>query len=499
MKSSSLVALAGLLSLALTISQALAAEATPDNWANWRGPNFNGTSLSAKPPTSWSEEENIKWKVPIAGSGSSSPIIWGEKLFLLTAVPQEKPDDADTAKEEKTDEAPSERPRERQPQGDSAEPPRRGPGGFGRGPGGPAGPGGRGGRPGGFGRGGFGRGGEAPTTPVEFTVLCLDKTTGKEIWSKVATQQIPHEAGHGTNTFASSSVVTDGKIVIAFFGSRGIFCYDIDGGLLWERDLGKQQTRNAFGEGSTPALYGDTVIVPWDHEGDSFVLALDAKSGKDLWKVDRDEATSWATPVVTEYNGNAQVIMNGTTRVRSYDLKSGDLLWECGGQATNPIPTPIIYEDMAICMTGYRGYAVYAIKLNAKGDVTKSDDAIAWSRTDVGPYIASATLYDDKLYVTKSRDGILYCLDAKTGETIYGPERLPEASTLYSSLVAADGKVYVSDRDGTTVVLDAGPEFKVLATNQIEEGIDASLAFSGSQIFLRGSDHLYCIEQKDAR
>lgn len=190
--------------------------------------------------------------------------------------------------------------------------------------------------------------------------------------------------------------------------------------------------------------------------------------------------------------------MNGTTRVRSYDLKSGQLLWECGGQATNPIPTPIIYNDMAICMTGYRGYAVYAIKLSAKGDVTKSDDAIAWSRTDVGPYIASATLYNDKLYVTKDRNAIIYCLDAKTGDTIYGPQRLPEASTLYSSLVAADGKVYISDRDGTTVVLDAGSEFKVLATNQIDEGIDASLALSGSQIFLRGTNHLYCIEQKSA-
>ncbi|PQO41156.1 PQQ-binding-like beta-propeller repeat protein [Blastopirellula marina] len=491
MKSSlMMIALGGL--LALGSQQTFAADASPENWANWRGPNVNGTSLNAKPPTMWSEEENIRWKVPIDGGGSSSPIIWGEKLFLLTAVPVAKPEEAkgeNAASEEKSAETPPERPRERPMRDPASGPPRRGPEGSGRGPGGPGGPGGRGGR------GGFG-GGEAPTTPVDFTVVCLNKKTGEKIWSKVATQQVPHEAGHGTNTFASSSVVTDGKILIAFFGSRGIFCYDLDGNLLWKRDLGKQQTRNAFGEGSTPALYQDTVIVPWDHEGDSYVLALDAKTGDDLWKADRDEATSWATPVVAEYNGSAQVIMNGTTRVRSYDLKSGQLLWECGGQATNPIPTPIIYNDMAICMTGYRGYAVYAIKLSAKGDVTKSDDAIAWSRTDVGPYIASATLYNDKLYVTKDRNAIIYCLDAKSGDTIYGPQRLPEASTLYSSLVAADGKVYVSDRDGTTIVLDAGSEFKVLATNQIDEGIDASLALSGSQIFLRGTDHLYCIEQK---
>lgn len=473
MKSSSLILAAGLLFVAIGFQAALAAEISSENWANWRGPNVNGTSTSAQPPVTWSEEENVKWKVPIPGSGSSSPIIWGDKLFLLTAVPVEQ-EAEETAEEEKPEES---------PQAESGDRPRRGPGAP----------------RGGFrGRGGFGRQ-EAPTTPVKFTVICLDKSTGETIWSKVAVEQVPHEAGHGTNTFASSSAVTDGNRLIAFFGSRGIFCYDLAGKLLWKKDIGKQQTRAAFGEGATPALYQDTVIVPWDHEGESFVLALDAKTGDELWKVDRDEVTTWATPVIAEYNGTAQVIMNGSARVRSYDVKSGDLIWECGGQATNPIPTPIIYDGMAICMTGYRGYAIYAIKLSAQGDVTKSDDAIAWSRTDVGPYIASATLYGDKLYVTKSRDGILYAVDAKTGETIYGPERLPEVSTLYSSLVAADGKIYISDRDGTTSVLDAGPEMKVLATNQIDEGIDASMALSGSQIFLRGSDHLYCLEAKDTK
>ncbi len=472
--------LAGLLSGLTITSSAVAAEASDADWANWRGPNFNGTSASATPPVKWGDDENVKWKVPISGKGSSSPIIWGEKLFVLTAVPveteaaQEEADAEDTEAEE----APQRRE-------ESADRPRRGPGGF---PGGP----GRG-RGGPRGRGGFGRG-AAPTTPMDFTVLCLDKATGKQIWSAVAVQEVPHESGHNTNTFASSSAVTNGEILVAFFGSRGIFCYSMDGQLLWKRDLGKQQTRNAFGEGSTPALYKNTVIIPWDHEGESFVLALSATTGEELWKVDRDEATSWATPVVTQHNGTTQVILNGSTRVRSYDVATGDLIWECGGQATNPIATPIIYNGNAICMTGYRGYAVYSISLDAKGDVTDNDKLIAWSRSDVGPYIASATLMNDRLYVTKSRDGVLYCLDAKTGETIYGPERLPEMSTLYSSLVGADGKVYVSDRDGTTVVLEDGPEFKVLAVNQLPEGIDASIALSGNQLFLRSEGHLYCIE-----
>lgn len=467
-------------------TEVTAAEATSGDWANWRGPAFNGSSASAKPPVKWSEDENIRWKVAIEGKGSSSPIIWGDKLFLLTAVPVEgeKP-----AEEEKEPEAtPSEAP---QPREESADRPRRGPGGF---PGGPGGPGGRGPR----GRGGFG-GGAAPTTPMDFTVVCLNKSTGEKIWSTVAVQATPHEAGHNTNTFASASAVTNGEILVAFFGSRGIYCYDMNGQLIWKRDLGKQQTRNAFGEGSTPALYKNMVIIPWDHEGDSFVVALDATTGEELWKVDRDEATSWATPIVAEHNGTAQVILNGSTRVRSYDVATGKLIWECGGQATNPIATPIIYDGKAICMTGYRGYAVYAISLDAKGDVTDNDDYIAWSRSDVGPYIASATLMNDRLYVTKARDGVLYGLDAKTGETLFGPERLPETSTLYSSLVGADGKVYISDRDGTTVVLEDGPEFKVLAVNQLPEGIDASLALSGNQLFLRSEGHLYCIQAADAK
>lgn len=474
------VGLSGLTAIAVTPAQA-----SDGDWANWRGPNFNGTSASAKPPVKWSEEENVRWKIPVAGKGSSSPIIWGDKLFLLTAVPVETEATDAEAKPAEAEETNAPETRE-----ESADRPQRGPGQF------PGGPGGRGRGP--RGRGGFGRG-EAPTTPMDFTVVCLNKTTGEKIWSTVAVQATPHESGHNTNTFASSSAVTNGEILVAFFGSRGIYCYSMDGNLIWKRDLGKQQTRNAFGEGSTPALYKNTVIIPWDHEGDSFVLALDTATGDELWKVDRDEATSWATPVVAEHNGTAQVILNGSTRVRSYDVTSGKLIWECGGQATNPIATPIIYDGKAICMTGYRGYAVYSISLDAKGDVTDNEEFIAWSRSDVGPYIASATLLNDRLYVTKSRDGVLYCLNAKTGETIFGPERLPEASTLYSSLVGADGKVYVSDRDGTTVVLEDGPEFKVLAVNQLPEGIDASIALSGNQLFLRSEGHLYCIQQDDAK
>jgi len=463
-----------LFTIVLSSAAASAAESTGGDWANWRGPNYDGTSQNATPPVKWSEEENILWKVPVEGQGSSSPILWGDKLFVLTAIPV--PTEADGTDQAEVD---IEEATPRQQRDASDDRPRRGPDGRGR-----------------FrGRGGFGRD-VAPTTPMQFSVVCLDKLTGEKIWSKVAVEATPHESGHSTNTFASSSAVTNGEILVVFFGSRGIFCYSMDGELLWKRDLGKQQTRNAFGEGSTPALYENTIVIPWDHEGDSFVVALNATTGEELWKVDRDEATSWATPVVTQYQGTTQVILNGSTRVRSYDVATGELIWECGGQATNPIATPIIYDGKAICMTGYRGYAVYAIRLDAKGDVTDSDEFVAWSRSDVGPYIASATLMNDRLYVTKSRDGVLYCLDAKTGETIYGPERLPETSTLYSSLVGADGKVYISDRDGTTVVLEEGPEFKVLAVNQLGEGIDASLALSGDKLYLRGEGHLYCIQDK---
>jgi outer membrane protein assembly factor BamB len=419
------------------------------NWHQWRGPDGSGVARHGSPPIEWSEQKNIKWKVPIPGKGSGSPIVWKDRIFLLSAI--ETPRKAAAVAEIPS---PESRPRGR--------------------------------------RGGFGNN-TAPTSFYQFAVICLDRETGRQLWRQVAVEAVPHEPGHATNTYASSSPVTNGEFVFASFGSRGLFCYDLNGELQWQRDLGEMQTRNAFGEGASPALYGDSLIVNWDHEGPSFIAALDARTGHIRWQVDRDEPTTWATPLIVEHGGRVQVVVHGTNRARAYDLATGEVIWECGGQATNPIASPIVMDGIAYCTTGHRGYATIAIPLSAAGDITDSQKVV-WSRDDAGSYVASPTLYDGWLYFTKSRDAILLAVDAKTGETVIDESRLSGLSTLYASLVAADGRIYVVDRNGTAVVLRHAPQLEILATNQLDEGIDASPAIVGDQMFLRGEHHLYCIE-----
>jgi outer membrane protein assembly factor BamB len=328
-------------------------------------------------------------------------------------------------------------------------------------------------------------------------VIAYDRHSGDEIWKSVATEQVPHEPGHGTNTFASSSPVTDGKHLYINFGSRGVFCYDMDGNQKWQRDLGKMQTRAQFGEASSPALHENKLIIPWDHEGQSSLIALDTENGETVWKVDRDEATTWATPLVTPWRDGWQVITNGTT-VRSYDLHSGELLWQAGGQVDNPIPTPVRHEDTVIAMTGYRGNAIHAIKLDAMGDVTGTD-AVLWSRSDAAPYVASPVLYDGRLYFTKSRDGILSSVDATTGEAVISQQRLRDISSIYASPVAAHDRIYITGREGTTVVVRHSPNFEILATNRLDDVLDASPALVGDLMYLRGEKYLYCIGEKSAQ
>jgi hypothetical protein len=457
---------------------AISAEEIDANWHRWRGPNADGTSSTANPPVEWGPSKNVKWKVAVPGKGSATPIIWGNQIFVLSAI------ETDRKKEGSGTAASESQPGQGRASGRADQaPPRGGPGGQ---------------RGGGFGGGAGGRGGgwpgPPPTTYYQFVVISYDRQTGAEQWRKIATEQVPHESGHGTNTFASGSPVTDGNRLFISFGSRGIYAYDLKGNKLWERDLGRMETRAQFGEGSSPALHGDTLVVPWDHEGQSFVVALDAASGEAKWKADRDEPTTWATPLITEYKGRMQVITNGTT-VRSYDLETGDMLWECGGQVSNPIPTPVRLGDVVYCMTGYRGNAVFALPLSAQGDITNTDK-IVWSRNDAAPYVPSPILYQGQLYFTKSRDGIMTSLDAKTGEVIIPQTRLPGVRSVYASPVAAQGRIYFPSREGTTVVVKHGSSLEVLATNELGETIDASPAMVGNDLFIRTDAHLYCFTEQ---
>ena len=454
----------------------VAAASAEQNWPQWRGPLQNGTAPQGDPPLEWSEAKNVKWKVSIPGEGAATPIIWDRLVFVQTAVPTGKkmepktPDAGDTA-----------------PNSAAANPP----------PGGPAGPGGPPGRggPGGGGRGRMG-GGPKPTEYYQFTILCLDRQSGNVLWKQVAREEVPHEGyREGDGSFASSSPLTDGQHVFAYFGSRGLYCYSMEGKLQWSQDLGRMRVSNGFGEGSSPALYQDTLIVNWDNEGDSFIIALDKNSGKTLWKNPREERTSWSTPLVVVHDGKPQVITDASGKIRSYDLAGGKLLWECAGLTRNVIPSPVARDGTVYSMSGFMGNALLAIQLGRTGDLTGTD-AIAWTYKKSTPYVPSPLLCGDRLYFFAGNNAILSCFDATSGKALIDAERIEGLQGVYASPVAANGRVYLVGRNGATVVIKQSDQLEKLASNQLDEKFDASPAIAGRDLFLRGHSSLYCIAEK---
>lgn len=424
--------------------QASTATAADPGWPSWRGPLGNGMAPGANPPVEWSETRNVAWKIPVPGRGSSTPILWGDQVFLLTAIPE----------------------------GGVSAAPAEGPEGPGRG--------GRGGR------------GEAPSQPQRFTVLAVGRDDGKVRWQQTARVQVPHEGHHKDHGFASASPVTDGRVLIASFGSFGLYAYDLKGKLLWEKDLGDMRTRNSFGEGSSPALHGTTVVVLWDHEGEDFIVALDIRDGRELWRQRRDEPTGWSTPLIVDHGGKAQVVVNGTNKVRAYDLATGSLLWECSGQTANAIPTPVADDGRVIVMSGFRGSALQVIRLGGSGDLTGTD-SIVWSHNKGTPYVPSPLLYGNRLYFLSGNNAMLSIFDARTGKPEVEMERLNGITGVYASPVGAAGRVYLAGRDGGVVVLKEGPRVEVLGTNHLEDGFDASPAVVGNRLYLRGRTSLYCL------
>jgi outer membrane protein assembly factor BamB len=434
------------LSLCVLLAPAVArGEAPPqrdDHWPAWRGPLGDGSVPHGDPPVKWDEKTNVKWKVAVPGRGSSTPVVWGDRIFLLSAV--------DTGRKAAPADLPKADPRlEKKTQ--------------------------------------------APQTYHQFLVLCYDRRSGKELWRHTAAEAVPHEGHHPSHTYAAYSPVTDGRRLFVHFGSWGVHCYDLGGKRLWTRDLGRLQTRLGWGEGGSPALWGDTLVVGRDQEEGSYIIALDAATGSTRWKVDRDEKTQWGTPLVTEYQGRVQVIVNATNRVRSYDLVDGKLIWECGGQTNNAIPSPVRFEDLAICVSGYRGSAALAIPLGSKDDLTDGGK-VAWRYGRGTPYVPSPLLYQGRLYFTQMNDPLLTVLDARSGKPLTDRQRLKALNSLYASPVGAAGRVYFVGRNGTAVVLKAGDKPEVLAVNKLDDPIDASPAVAGKQLFLRGEQHLYCLE-----
>jgi outer membrane protein assembly factor BamB len=427
---SALIAIAG------AVPERVAIDASEQFWPQWRGPYATGVSKTASPPLEWSETKNIKWKVEVPGRGSSSPVAWGDRLFLLSAIPAGAP-------------------------GDSSHQP---------------------------------LGGVRPRSMHRFIVMALDRKTGKVIWERTAREAEPHEGTHQDNgTWASSSAITDGERVYANFESQGLYAYDMDGKLVWQKDLGDKKMRNEFGEGSTPVLYRNRLVMVWDHQGPSFIVALDTKTGDEVWRVERKEIDTWATPLVVEHDGRAQVVTSGMNRLRSYDLETGKIVWESEGVTMNAIPSPVAADGMVFVTSGFRGNNLKAIRLaDARGDITGTP-AIAWTLTQDTPYVPSPLLYDGILYILKTNSGILSAFDAKTGKPHYQLQRLESVPNVFASPVGARGRVYIPGRDGTTIVIKQGPAYEVLAKNTLDDGFDASPALVENAIYLRGYKFLYAI------
>jgi outer membrane protein assembly factor BamB len=323
-------------------------------------------------------------------------------------------------------------------------------------------------------------------------LLCMDRQTGKTLWERVATEQTPHEGHHQDHGYASHSPVTDGEVVLAYFGSRGLYCYSLSGELRWKKDLGRMQTRNGFGEGSSPALAGRTVVINWDHEGADFIVALDRDSGRELWRQPREEPTTWGTPLVVRHGDGHQVVTNGTQRVRSYDLATGKLLWEHAGLTPNSIPSPVERGGVVYLTAGFRGNALHAVRLGRTGDLTGTD-AVLWSHGRNTPYVPSPLLSGHRLYFFSGNQAILTCFDVRTGKPLIDAERIAGLSGVYASPVAAAGRVYLVGRNGVTAVIKDADQLEIVATNRLDDPIDASPAAVGAHLYLRGREHLYCI------
>lgn len=480
--------------------------AQAEDWPGFRGTNSSGLATGTSIPMEWSKDKNIKWKIAIPGVAWSSPIVIGDRLFVTTAITENQ-----------------------------RKPSAGGGGGGGRpgGGGGPPGKGGGGGQGGGQGGGG-GYGRNAPPNQLyRWEVLCLDKNTGKEIWKQQALEAKPRIPTHGSNTFATETPVSDGERLYVYFGMMGVFCYDLDGKLLWKKDLGAFPMQMGWGTASSPVLEGDKLFLQIDNEQKSFLVALDKKTGKEIWNVDREEKTNWGSPLIWKNQQRSEVVTVGSKRIRSYDPASGKVLWEMNNGGGRVCCTPVaagdtLYVGSSPGMGGGGGMrggppkdgggeaekgaqppgggggrgmgsggGLHAIQAGASGDISlkpgeTSNAGVIWSvRNSVE--MSSPLVYEGNLYLLARNGGVVTCLEAKTGKQIY-KERLPGAKAFWASPWASGGKIYCLDDGGTTHVIQAGPDFKVVSKNALDEMFWASPAVADGAVFLRSVEHLFCVK-----
>jgi outer membrane protein assembly factor BamB len=432
----------------LTASFLLASDTLAE--ANW--PQFRGASAGVVEdgilPTTWSTTENVAWTLEIPGRAWSSPIVWGDRVFVTSAVG-----------------------------GTDAEKPKKGLY--------------------------FGGERDKPSDKIHrWMVYCIDFNSGKILWEKLAHQAVPKHSLHIKNTYASETPVTDGQRVYAYFGNYGLFCYDLDGRELWSKQFGSFKTRYNWGTAASPVLYKDRLYIVNDNDEQSYLIALDKKTGEQIWRVDRDEKSNWATPYIWENKQRTELITCGTGKVRSYDL-DGKLLWELGGMSAIAIPTPFAEHGLLYITSGYVGdkkRPLFAIRPGARGDITLKDDQdsnqyIAWCQKQGGPYNPSPIVYGDYFYVLLDR-GMLSCYDARTGSEIYSKKRIAAGANMFtSSPWANDGKIFCLSEDGDAFVIQAGTEFKVLGSSKLDEMCMATPAAVRGSLIIRTISKLYRIRR----
>ncbi len=419
-----------------------------ENWPSFRGSGASGLAPDGQEiPLNWSTEtgEGILFQVEVPGLAHSSPVVWGDQIFLTTAV---------------------------------------------------SGLGAASFKPGLYGSGDA----SADRSEHQWQIICLDKLTGKTLWSRIAVKGTPIDKRHVKASYANSTPATDGKHVVAFFGSQGLFCYTVDGDFLWKHDLGRLDVgaydlpSYEWGTASSPILFEGKVIVQCDTQGDSFIAAFDVVSGEKLWLTKRDELPSWGTPTVYPGADRAELITNGSNFIRGYDPNTGEELWQLGGSSKITAPTPFYAEDLIVVASGRAPERpIFVINPGGSGSLESKD--LAWSATRRGPYMPTPIAVDGRLFVVNN-DGPFTCYDLKTGEEHFRL-RIPHRGDGFSaSPVAADRKIYLSGEGGNVYVIEAGAEFKLLATNSLGEPLMATPAISDGVIYFRGAKHLFAVGKK---
>ncbi len=444
--STSMVRQIGCISLLLTLIGVGPLVGAEPKWPQFRGPGSAGSGESNQLPNGWSTTDNVAWKTDIPGKGWSSPIVWGDRVFLTTV----------------TSDQPGREPRKGLYIQDLQ--------------------------------------GTVPEGTHHWQVLCLDLNSGKIHWQREAHAGKPSATVHLKNSYASETPVTDGERVYAYFGNVGLFSYDFAGALKWSRQWGRVDTRLGWGTAASPALHKGLVFVVNDNENESYLVAVDSKTGKDVWRVRREERSNWATPIIWENQLRTEIVTAGTGKVRSYDL-DGKLLWELGPMSQTSIPTPFASHGLLFVTSGYVMDSVrplYAIRPGAQGDISlksgeSSNEFVAWSLPQAGPYHPTPVVVGETLYVLYDR-GQLASFDAKTGKEILGRTRLGNSTAFTASPWTARGNLFCLNEDGDTLVIEPGEKLQIVGINRLEEMALATPAIAGDRLLIRTQTKLYCLK-----